>query len=251
MKTVSAFFISCCMSVGLIIQTAYTFVLQININNNNGMNNSFLSFLTPKEPKFFPLLRGLSDIIYNASVLLEEGIRNYGTSDTEEFAKKIKEQEKAGDLLSNKIFDELNSTFITPFDREDIHSLADTMDDVIDRINSTVKKIALYQPKVMPALAVDLAHQMVVADTILQQATDDISHIRKNSNNIKKTLVDLDAMEHKADDIFNHFLIELFNTEKDAIEFIKLKEIMAEMERATDIAESVGKIIQTIIVKYA
>lgn len=215
------------------------------------MNNSFLSFLTPREPKFFPLLRGLSDIIYEASVMLEEGISTYGKSDLDEFLKKVKEKEKAGDMLSNKIFDELNSTFITPFDREDIHLLADKMDDVIDRINSTVKKIALYQPKVMPALAVDLAHQMVVAGTILQQATDDISHIRKNSNNIKKTLDDLDAMEHKADDIFNHFLIELFNNEKDAIEFIKLKEIMAEMERATDIAESMGKIIQTIIVKYA
>lgn len=223
----------------------------IQINPYFVMNNSFLSFLTPKEPKFFPILRSLSDVIYEASKILEESIKNYDHASYEEYFSKIKEQEKAGDQLSGKVFDELNTTFITPFDREDIHHLADRMDDVIDRINSTAKKIILYKPKTMPASAVDLAHQMVEGAIILQNSIDDICHIRKNAGNLKGRLIDLQIMENKADDIFNQFLINLFENEKDAFEVIKLKEIMAEIERATDVAESVGKIIQTIIVKYA
>lgn len=215
------------------------------------MNNSFLSFLTPKEPKFFPILRNLSDVIYNASVLLEESVTNYSQENKENYYKKIKEEEKKGDQISTKVFDELNSTFITPFDREDIHALADRMDDVIDRINSTSKRIMLYNPKDMPASATELAHQLVEGAIILQKAIDDLTHIRKNAGNLKGRMVELNIMENKADDIYNQFLINLFENEKNAIEVIKLKEIMSEMERATDIAESVGKIIQTIIVKYA
>lgn len=215
------------------------------------MNNSFLSFLTPKEPKFFPILRNLSDVIYNASVLLEESVTNYSQDNKENYYKKIKEEEKKGDQISTKVFDELNSTFITPFDREDIHALADRMDDVIDRINSTSKRIMLYNPKDMPASAIELAHQLVEGAIILQKAIDDLTHIRKNAGNLKGRMIELNIMENKADDIYNQFLINLFENEKNAIEVIKLKEIMSEMERATDIAESVGKIIQTIIVKYA
>lgn len=215
------------------------------------MNNSFLSFLTPKEPKFFPILRNLSDVIYNASVLLEESVTNYSQENKENYYKKIKEEEKKGDQISTKVFDELNSTFITPFDREDIHALADRMDDVIDRINSTSKRIMLYNPKDMPASAIELAHQLVEGAIILQKAIDDLTHIRKNAGNLKGRMIELNIMENKADDIYNQFLINLFENEKNAIEVIKLKEIMSEMERATDIAESVGKIIQTIIVKYA
>ena len=215
------------------------------------MNNSFFSKFTPKEPKFFPILKEMSDIILVASDLIIECFQNTDHEVAIEFYKKIKEQERKGDALSARVFDELNSTFITPFDREDIHHLADRLDDVTDYINSCAKKIVLYNPKSMPAGALDIAKLIKDGALCIGKAVDELDVMKKNSKKIKEYCTELHMIESKADDVYENFLIELFENEKDAVEIIKMKEIMNELERATDAAEYVGKIIKTIIVKYA
>ncbi|HLP05656.1 MAG TPA: DUF47 family protein [Paludibacter sp.] len=215
------------------------------------MNNSFLNKFTPKEPKFFPILKEMADIILVASDLIIECVQNADHESAIEYYKKIKEQEKKGDVLSAKIFDKLNSTFITPFDREDIHHLADRLDDVTDYINSCAKRIVLYNPKQMPKAAVDLARLIKEAAECICKAVDELDVMKKNSKKIKEYCKNLQIIENKADDIYENFIIDLFENEKDAIEVIKLKEIMSELEKATDGAEYVGKVIKTIIVKYA
>lgn len=215
------------------------------------MNNSFFDKFVPKEPKFFPILKEMSDVILVASDLIIECVQNDDHESAIEYYKKIKEQEKKGDALSVKIFDELNSTFITPFDREDIHHLADRLDDVTDFINSCAKRIVLYNPKQMPTSAVALAQLIKEGAICISKAVDELDVMKKNSKKIKEYCVELHAIENRADDVYENFLIELFEKEKDAVEIIKLKEIMSELEKATDAAEYVGKIIKTIIVKYA
>ena len=215
------------------------------------MNNSFFSKFTPKEPKFFPILKEMSDVISVASDLIIECVQNSDHEAAIEYYKKIKEQERKGDALSARVFDELNSTFITPFDREDIHHLADRLDDVTDYINSCAKKIVLYNPKKMPEKAIELAGLIKEGALCIGKAVDELDVMKKNSKKIKEYCVELHAIENRADDVYENFLIELFEKEKDAVEIIKLKEIMNELERATDAAEYVGKIIKTIIVKYA
>ncbi len=215
------------------------------------MNNSFLSRFTPKEPKFFPLLQGMVDALLAASDLMIECVQFNDHAARVEYYKKIKEQERVGDKLSNKIFDELNTTFITPFDREDIHNLANRLDDVTDGINSSAKRIALYNPKEMPAEALDLAKLIKEAALTIQKAIDELDVLKKSSANIKKYCSELHDIENKADDVYEHFIINLFEKENNAIEVFKLKEIMYELEKTTDCAEYVGKIIKTIIVKYA
>jgi Phosphate transport regulator (distant homolog of PhoU) len=215
------------------------------------MNNSFFSKFTPKEPKFFPILKEMSDVILVASDLIIECVQNNDHEKAIEFYKKIKEQEKKGDALSARVFDELNSTFITPFDREDIHHLADKLDDVTDYINSSAKKIVLYNPKTLPASAHQIALQIKDAAVSIGKAVDQLDVLKKNSKKIKESCQELKVIENKADDIYENFLIDLFENQKDGIEIIKLKEIMSELEKATDAAEVVGKIIKTIIVKYA
>lgn len=215
------------------------------------MNNSFFSKFTPKEPKFFPILKEMSDVISVASDLIIECVQNSNHEAAIEYYKKIKEQERKGDALSARIFDELNSTFITPFDREDIHHLADRLDDVTDFINSCAKKIVLYNPKNMPAGALDIAKLIKDGGICIGKAVDELDVMKKNSKKIKEYCTELHKIESKADDVYENFLIELFENEKDAVEIIKMKEIMNELERATDAAEYVGKIIKTIIVKYA
>ena len=215
------------------------------------MNNSFFSNFTPKEPKFFPILKEMADVILVASDLIIECVQNNDHDKAIEFYKKIKEQEKKGDALSARVFDELNSTFITPFDREDIHHLADKLDDVTDFINSSAKKIVLYNPKAMPASAHEIALLIKEGAISMSKAVDQLDVLKKSSKKIKEYCQELKVIENKADDVYENFLIDLFENQKDGIEIIKLKEIMSELERATDAAETVGKIIKTIIVKYA
>lgn len=215
------------------------------------MNNSFFSKFTPKEPKFFPILKEMSDVLMVASDLMIELIKDYDHEAAIEYYKKIKEQEQKGDALSGKIFDELNVTFITPFDREDINQLANRLDDVTDYINSCAKRIVLYNPKSLPEDALDLAYQIKDAALYIGKAIDELDVLKKDSKKIKEYCAKLHDIEHKADDIYEHFIINLFEKEKNGIELIKEKEIMYELEKATDVAEYVGKIIKTIIVKYA
>ena len=215
------------------------------------MNNSFFDKFVPKEPKFFPILKEMADVILVASDLIIECVEKADHESAIEYYKKIKEQEKKGDALSAKIFDELNSTFITPFDREDIHHLADKLDDVTDYINSCAKKIVLYNPKEIPVSAVEIANLVKEGAISIGKAVAELDVMKKNSKNIKEYCLELKVTENKADDVYENFLIDLFENKKDAVEIIKLKEIMSELEKATDAAEHVGKIIKTIIVKYA
>ncbi len=215
------------------------------------MGNSFLRRFMPQEPKFFPILSALSDVIVEISDLMIEFIKNYSPETTEAYYKKIKDVERKGDKLSNQVFDELNVTFITPFDREDIHELSNTMDDVIDHINSSAKRIHLYKPKELPKEAIALAETLQRSSLLIEKSVDELNVLKKRLKIITEYCNQLHYIENEADDIYEHFIIDLFQHEKDGVELIKKKEIMYELENATDVAESVGKIIKTIIVKYA
>lgn len=214
------------------------------------MNNIFQKFI-PQEPKFFPILREMSEVINRAAELMTEFIKYPDRTKDKEFYKAIKDQEWRGDALVDKIFDELNTTFITPFDREDINALAVTMDDVIDFINSCAKRIMLYKPKYIPSAAIPLAELVKEAASTISEAVDELHDLKKRPEKIKESCKLLHTIENKADDVYEEFLIQLFEKETDAIEVIKLKDILHELEKATDKAEGVGKIIKTIIVKYA
>lgn len=215
------------------------------------MDNSFFSKFMPKEAKFYDLLKQMAEVSAEASVLMIEYVKTTDYEAVVEYAKQIKAYEKKGDNTLIRIFDELNTTFITPFDREDIHSLANRLDDVMDFLNSASKKIMLYRPKQMHESATALAQLIVKASDIIMQAVTELSSIKNNAKNIRKLCNELHDIENSADEIYDEFLSDLFANEKDSIEIIKLKEIVRELENAIDAGEGVGKIIKTIIVKYA
>ena len=215
------------------------------------MDNTFFNKFTPKEPKFFPLLKDIVQVIKTAAGLMAEFVEKGNHENAAEYYKKIKDEERKGDALSNRIFDELNSTFITPFDREDIHHLANRMDDVTDYINSAAKRIFLYNPKEIPLAAKDLVVLIQEAAEWIDKAVGELDVLKKSRKNVSQYCYELHVVENKADDVYEHFLIELFQKQSDGVELIKQKEIMYELEKATDAAEGVGKIIKTIIVKYS
>jgi uncharacterized protein len=215
------------------------------------MNNSFFSKFGPKEPKFFDYLKQVSEVLLNASEMLYESLNCDTRDERTDFFRKIKEKERFGDELSHKIFEELSSSFITPFDREDIHLLADCLDDVIDRINSCSKRIAIYNPKKNNSYEMALGEIVKQDAMCIDKAMEELASLRKNASILKEHCKELHDLENRADDMYETAIIHLFEEEKDGIELIKMKEILNELEKATDAAEHVGKALRTIIVKYA
>lgn len=215
------------------------------------MKNSFFSRFTPKEPKFFPLLKQLSEVLSAASAVLVESLTHDQPTERSDYYKKIKELEREGDRLTHLIFDELGTTFITPFDREDIHDLASCMDDVIDGINSCAKRINIYNPRPISDSGKELSRLIQEETVYIGKAMDELETFRKNPASLRECCSKLHDIENQADDVYEFFITRLFEEEKDCIELIKIKEIMHELEKTTDAAEHVGKILKNLIVKYA
>lgn len=215
------------------------------------MKNSLLNRFIPKESKFFPLLKQLSQTVLNASKLLADSME-HGTLETwKEYYRKVKEAEREGDKMTQQIFMELGQTFITPFDREDIHDLASSIDDVADRIHSASKRIAIYNPHAISESGKKLAMLIEQGAGLICKAMDELESFSKNPSKLKDCCQQLHEMENRADEVYELFIMQLFNEETDCIELIKTKEIMQELEKTTDAADHVGKILKNIIVKYA
>lgn len=213
--------------------------------------NRFFQFFLPKETKFLTLLTGQIEDIVKASDLLIKFMNTPEHESRKLIYPQIKEIEKHCDTLTNQILDELNNTFITPFDREDIHDLASQLDDVLDLINGSAKRVILYQPKRMPDSMAELAKYIKKSAESLQIAIVELEKVKKNPTIVKQECRRLHEIENQADDVYEMFIIDLFENEKDAIELLKQVEIMQMLENATDKAYRVSDVLKTIVVKYA
>lgn len=204
--------------------------------------------LIPKETKFLDMFESASDNIVKAAVLLNQLIMIDDFDKRNALVKQIKEIESNGDTITHTIFEELNKTFITPIDREDIQSLTAFLDDVLDYINGTAQKIQLYKPKKLTPQFLEISDLILQAARQIQIAVIELKNI-KNPMKIKEACIKINEIENHADDAFHIGLSDMFQNEKDAIELIKLKDILATLEKATDKAEDVADVLKTIIVK--
>lgn len=175
------------------------------------MKNSLLNRFVPKESKFFPLLNQLSQTVLNASELLIDSM-NHDTPETwQEYYHKVKEAERKGDQITQQIFMELGQTFITPFDREDIHDLAFSIDDVTDRIHSASKRIAIYKPHAISDSGKELAVLIQQGASIICKAMDELETFSKNPSRLKDYCQKLHEIENHADEAYDLFIMQLFN----------------------------------------
>ncbi len=213
--------------------------------------NSIFSFLLPKESKFFPLINKVAELNYLASVSLNKFIKTENKEKMEELYNEIKTFERKADDLLDKIYDELNVTFITPFDREDIHELCEKLDDTLDNINSASKRVLLFQPKALSESTLKLCEIIEECCHAILIALKELKTINKKPEVALAQCEKLHYLEREADEVYEQYVKHLFEVEKNSIELFKMKEIMQELERTTDVANSVGKVIKTIIVKYA
>ncbi|GHT12162.1 hypothetical protein FACS189426_15120 [Bacteroidia bacterium] len=213
--------------------------------------NSILSFLSPKDVRFFPLLNETATVLDQAALLLTELFSSNDKERRKELCKLIKEEEVKGDKVTGRIFKALNETFITPFDREDISALADQMDDSIDAINRSAQKVLLYFPEILPDSTLQLAEIIKKATVEIQLAVAELTNLKKTDQQVKNHAKEIKRLEEAADVVYEKGITTLFKSDLSPIELIKLKEIIQELEKSANKINNVGKVLKTIIVKYA
>jgi len=213
--------------------------------------NSILSIFTPKDVKFLPLIVEIAGIVDESASLLQELFASADPERVMEFSSLIKAEESKGDKITGKIFKLLNETFITPFDREDITALTDTMDDVIDVINRVAQKVILFSPETLPPATLEMAIVIKKGTAEIKAAVSELTNLKKSDNKIRTHIKEIKHLEEEADRIYEKGTSNLFRSNIRPEELIKLKEIIQELEKAANRMNSVGKILKTMIVKYA
>jgi len=204
--------------------------------------------LIPKEFNFFELFEKQAGFALQASRYFKE-LTQKGTVDDEAVAK-IGEIEHQGDEAAHDIINQLNKTFITPFDREDIHTLAKELDNVTDMINTIVSRLKVYKITRTDKNLVEFAsiiEESVKAVTVAIKGM----HNMKNSKAISEACVEINRLENVGDSMRDKVLAELFETGKDPITVIKWKEIYQDAETVLDICEDVAHVVSSIMVKQA
>ena len=209
-----------------------------------------MQIFMPKDRVFYSLFEEVAEGVANMGRLMKEVVAEIDFDKRAVIISKLEDQEHVNDDLTHRIFTELGRNFITPFDREDIHYLATSLDDICDYIYASAKKINFY--KVNPN---DTGIQKM-AD-LIEQAAEQIKNAVKELRNMRDmrkitdALVKVNSIENQADDIFDMSIERLFEYEADAKEVIKKREIYQVMEIVTDKCEDAANVIESIIIKYA
>lgn len=201
--------------------------------------------LLPKEEKYFALFAQISTKLQEAAAALVEMLQA-SDEDFDSLSKKIKHIEHECDELAHNVTTKLNSSFITPFDREDIYTLAVALDDVCDYIDAAARAVVMYNIHESDQYAIKLS-------VIIQKLTDEIheaTSLLEHGKGMGPHLLEIQRLENEADDVYFRAMAELFKGSPDAVRLIKWKELYEILENATDRCESVGNIIESIVLKH-
>ena len=202
--------------------------------------------LLPREEKFFDLFEQQAAHIVTASRVLEELTLDY--PDAKAKAEQIKDIEHAGDTVTHEIVRRLNTTFVTPIDREDIYALASRLDDVLDLIDAVADRLLVY--KIDSPTEGAMAMAKIIVKTA-EETDRAVRCLRTLSPFYHKHAVEVNRLENEADRLLRDQLAALFEGSKDAIEVIKWKELYETMEAVTDRCEDVVNVIEGIVLKMA
>ena len=211
--------------------------------------DKILQLFVVKEKRFFPLFVSSAENIRKAAELLSQQASEEDPDTRRMLAHRIKECETEGDTITDKIIDELMDAYVTPFDRDDIHQLAEDMDTFLDTIRDASKKIAIYQPKEPSRKLIEIAEYVHRAAEILLECTRMFDTVRKDAKKLDSLCDAIKDIEHTVDDIYESYMSNLFEFEADAKELVKKKNIAQALEDTSDVAKGVSNRIRTIVVK--
>jgi uncharacterized protein len=213
--------------------------------------DKILKFFVPKDHSFFPLFESDVQNMVQATILLKELLASTQIGDHERLYKDIRDVEHIGDEITNKTYEQLNKSFITPFDREDIHELTAHIDDVVDSINGIARRICLYRPKKMMPIYVEMAELIYDGAREVESAIHCLKDPVANKEKITKACMIVTEIEHKTDELYFKGVSELFEKEEDPKELIKNNKILEILERCVDEEEDVTDTLKSILIKMA
>jgi predicted phosphate transport protein (TIGR00153 family) len=207
-------------------------------------------FFQPKDKVFFSLFEKATANLIEISNALVEMVNTSSIVRRKELIREIERLEHVGDSITHETFRELSANFITPFDREDIHALISAIDDIADYIHGSAKRIDIYKVETMTPSIIKLSELIQKSSVELHNAVAELRNM-KNINKIKEACVRINSIENHADDIFDMEIAKLFQEETNAIEIIKMKEVLYALETATDMCEDAANVLESILVKNA
>jgi predicted phosphate transport protein (TIGR00153 family) len=199
--------------------------------------------LIPRDGKFYDLFNEQADNIHKAAQQLVVLFGDF--REVEKRVAEIKSAEHKGDQITRSVMTKLNQTFITPFDREDIHALSSALDDVMDLVDAAASRLVTYKVKFVTPGAVQLADVILRGSEILVKAVSEL----KKPQNILKYCEQLNQIEEESDRIKGECIAKLFEDSMGAIEIMKWKEIYEVLEAATDKCEDVSDVLATVVLK--
>jgi predicted phosphate transport protein (TIGR00153 family) len=202
--------------------------------------------ILPKDQEFFVLFEKAGQNIHDGAVLLKDMLDNF--DDPKEKARQIEEVEHKGDTLTHDIILKLNTTFITPIEREDILALASSLDDIIDLIHGAATRVNLYKVTETTPEAKELAFLILKSTRELCRA---IGFLSKQMSAIHDHCVEVNSLENEADRVCRDAIARLFEHEKDPIAILKWKEIYETLETATDRCEDAANVLESVAMKNA
>ncbi|MBC7827034.1 MAG: DUF47 domain-containing protein [Chitinophagaceae bacterium] len=212
--------------------------------------NSMMKIFMPKDRIFYTLFEEVAETVSKMGKMLKQVVTQPDFDKRAALISQIEDLEHVNDDLTHKIFTELGRNFITPFDREDIHYLASALDDICDYIFASAKKINFYKVNPNDQGIQKMAELIEQGCEQIKNAILELRNMR-DMRKITEALVKVNSIENQADDIFDMSIDRLFETEPDAKEVIKKREIYQVMEIVTDKCEDAGNVIESIIIKYA
>ncbi|MGE5418880.1 MAG: DUF47 domain-containing protein [Chloroflexota bacterium] len=213
--------------------------------------DSILKVFVPKDHSFFPLFESDAKNLVRATELLKELMVTDDPSLHEKVYKEIRDVEHAGDIITNKTYVQLNKSFITPFDREDIHELTAHIDDVVDTINGIGRRICLYKPgKILPIYR-EMAEVIYKGAIELESAILCLKDPAGNKSKISDSCDRVTILEHEADELYFKGVSELFEKEENPKEILITNKLLELLERCVDEEEDVTDTLKAILIKMA
>lgn len=199
----------------------------------------------PRDGDFFVLFQKQAENIVSGAQAFVRMLEHYTA--VPEQVQSIKAIEHTGDEITHQIFRKLNQTFITPFDREDIHELGSTMDDVIDLIDAAASRFVLYRVAHVRPGTLELCKVLTAATVETKEAV----YAMQSPDRALHRVIEINRLENESDRICRTLIAELFEEEKNPVEIIKWKEIFEVIETAVDKCEDVSNVIESVILKNA
>jgi hypothetical protein len=207
--------------------------------------SAFLQRFMPHDGDFFVLFQKQAENIVAGAQAFVSMLEHY--TGVPEQVQTIKAIEHNGDEITHQIFRKLNQTFITPFDREDIHELCSTMDDVIDLVDAAASRFVLYRVNEVRTGTIELCKVLAAATVELKEAI----HAMEWPDKALHRIIEINRLENESDRICRTLIAQLFEEEKNPVEIIKWKEIFEVIETAVDKCEDVSNVIESVILKNA